>query len=136
MTLLLNVKDIRGLVDMAETVNIVERTYHEIGQGKVINPSKVNLDLGETGNYPFYDGFMNAMPAYIDWLNMAGMKWIGGFYGGRRAAGFPYMTGMILLLDPHVGRFLSAMDGAYITNLRTGAQTAVALSYFNLGESI
>lgn len=136
MTLLLNVKDIRGLVDMAETVNIVERTYHEMGQGKVINPSKVNLDLGETGNYPFYDGFMNAMPAYIDWLNMAGMKWIGGFYGGRRAAGFPYMTGMILLLDPHVGRFLSAMDGAYITNLRTGAQTAVALSYFNLGESI
>ncbi|MER2147056.1 MAG: ornithine cyclodeaminase family protein, partial [Aerococcus urinaeequi] len=87
MTLLLNVKDIRGLVDMAETVNIVERTYHEMGQGKVINPSKVNLDLGETGNYPFYDGFMNAMPAYIDWLNMAGMKWIGGFYGGRRAAG-------------------------------------------------
>jgi ornithine cyclodeaminase/alanine dehydrogenase len=28
------------------------------------------------------------------------------------------------------------MDGAYITNLRTGAQTAVALSYFDIGESI
>jgi ornithine cyclodeaminase/alanine dehydrogenase len=137
MTLLLNVKDIRELISMTDTVNIVDRTYRSMGEGKVINPTKVSLDLGETGNYPYYEGYMNAMPAYIDWLNMAGMKWIGGFDGGRNAAGLPYMTGMILLLDPHVGRFLSAMDGSYITNLRTGAQTAVALSYFkDLGDSI
>lgn len=136
MTLLLNVKDIRALVTMTDTVNIVERTYRSLGEGYVVNPSKVTLDLGETGNYPFYEGFVNAMPAYIDWLNMAGMKWIGGFDGGRDAAGLPYMTGMILLLDPHIGSFLSAMDGSYITNLRTGAQTAVALSYFDLGDAI
>ncbi len=136
MTLLLNVKDIRSLINMEETVNIVERTYRSMGEGNIVNPTKVTLDLGETGNYPYFEGFVNAMPAYIDWQKIAGMKWIGGFDGGRNAAGLPYMTGLILLLDPHDGHFLSVMDGSYITNLRTGAQTAVALSYFDLGESI
>lgn len=79
---------------------------------------------------------MNAMPAYIGWQDIAGLKWVGGFLGERRQAGLPYITSMILLIDPHLGNFIAAMDGAYITNMRTGAQTAVALSYLTDKKSI
>ena len=43
---------------------------------------------------------------------------------------------MILLIDPRTGQFRAAMDGALITNLRTGAQSAVALKYIHTGPSI
>ena len=52
-----------------------------------------------------------------------------GFLGERKAAGLPYITGMILLINPHLGTFTAALEGAYITNMRTGAQTANALRY-------
>jgi ornithine cyclodeaminase/alanine dehydrogenase len=71
---------------------------------------------------------MNAMPAYVGWQDTAGIKWAGGFLG-RKKIGLPYITSLILLIDPKVGNFKAVMDGAHITNLRTGAQTAVALKY-------
>ena len=79
--------------------------------------------------------FFNAMPAYVGWLDLAGMKWVGGFMNPKREQlGLPFINGMILLADPRLGLFLSVMDGAYITGLRTGAQTAVALKYLLPGK--
>ena len=43
---------------------------------------------------------------------------------------------MILLMDPRIGNFRAVMDGALITNWRTGAQTAVALKYLHKDKSI
>lgn len=128
-TTLLNQTDIKNLITMKEVVEICDKTFQDYGKGKTINPAKVLLDLGEQAEYPAYEGFMNAMPAYIGWLDIAGIKWAGGFLGKRRELGFPYITSLILLIDPKVGNFVAAMDGAYITNLRTGAQSAVALKY-------
>ena len=41
---------------------------------------------------------------------------------------------MILLADPKLGVFRAVMDGKYITNLRTGAQTAISLKYLFKGR--
>ena len=134
-TLLLSQEDIRRVVDMRDAVEICEKTFRGMGEGTIVNPAKVLLDLGETGNYPHYGGFFNAMPAYIGWLDIAGMKWVGGFMNPKREQlRLPYINGMILLADPRLGLFLSVMDGAYITSLRTGAQTAVALKYLLPGK--
>ncbi len=91
--------------------------------------TKVNLDLGARASYPSYEGSLNAMPAYLGWCDSAGMKWAGGFLGERKRQGLPYLTALILLIDPRVGNFRAVMEGAFITNYRTGAQTAVALKY-------
>ncbi|WP_035618607.1 ornithine cyclodeaminase family protein [Lacticigenium naphthae] len=128
-TLLLNQSTIKELVDVKDINEIVHDTFKGLGDGSIVNPSKLTLDLGETGGYPAYDGFMNAMPAYIGSQDIAGMKWVGGFLGERKEADLPYITAMILLIDPHLGTFLSALEGAYITNKRTGAQTANSLRY-------
>jgi ornithine cyclodeaminase/alanine dehydrogenase len=135
-TKLFSQEDIKQVITMKDVVEIVDKTFKGFGEGTTINPTKVNLDLGETAPYPPYQGFMNAMPAYVGWLDTAGIKWAGGFLGERKKLGFPYITSLILLIDPKVGHFRAVMDGELITNLRTGAQTAVALKYMFDKKSI
>lgn len=135
-TLLLSQEEIKLVITMRDVVEICDKTFKDYGNCMTINPTKVNLDLGEISDYPAYHGFMNAMPAYVGWLDSAGIKWAGGFLGERRKLGLPYITSLIMLIDPRVGNFKAVMDGAYITNLRTGAQTAVALKYLHQKKSI
>lgn len=135
-TVLLSQEDIRKVMDLKEVVEITEKTFKGFGEGTTINPTKVGLDLGETAAYPPYQGFMNAMPAYVGWNDVAGIKWAGGFLGERKKMGLPYITSLILLIDPKIGNFTAVMDGEWITTMRTGAQTAVSLKYLHKGPSI
>lgn len=135
-TTLLSQSDIRQVISTREALEIVDKTFQDMGNERTIIPTKVGLDLGETASYPPYEGFMNAMPAYVGWLDIAGIKWAGGFLGERRKLGLPYITSMILLIDPKLGHFRAVVDGAYITNIRTGAQTAIALKYLHKKKSI
>lgn len=136
MTRLLNEEIIKKLVTMHDANRIIDQTFQGFGNKTVINPSKVSLDLGETGGYPFHEGFVNAMPAYIGDMDLAGIKWVSGIAGERREAGLPYISAMILLLDPRMGEFISVMEGTYISNLRTGAQTANSLKYLGFKEKV
>ena len=129
MAKLLTYDQVQYLVNMQDAVESVEKTFAGYGKGEVINPTKVTLDLGESGGWPPYEGFFNAMPAYIGYQDNAGIKWVGGLLGHRREAHLPFICGMILLADPKLGIFRAVMDGKYITNLRTGAQTAISLKY-------
>jgi alanine dehydrogenase len=135
-TALLSQSIVRQVISAKDAVEIVDKTFQDIGNGRTIIPTKVGLDLGEVAAYPPYEGFMNAMPAYVGWLDIAGIKWAGGFLGERKRQGLPYITSMILLIDPQMGCFRGVLDGAYITNIRTGAQTAVALKYLHKNKSI
>ncbi len=134
-TVLLSKSDIEQLVTQKDVVEIVDKTFQGMGEGKVINPAKVGLDLGEVAPWPPYQGFMNAMPAYIGWLDSAGIKWAGGFMGNA-GLGLPYISSQIILIDPGNGQFRAVMEGGLITDLRTGAQTAVALKYLHNQKSI
>ena len=134
-TLLLSQQEIQDLISMKDVVDVVEKTFRGMGEGTVVNPTKVGLDLGEIAAWPPYKGFMNAMPAYVGWLDSAGIKWAGGFLGNA-ALGLPYISSLILLIDPKDGQFRAVLDGALITNLRTGAQSAVALKYLHPAKTI
>ncbi len=129
MTKLFTIDEVKKLVTLDDVLQSVEKTFAGLADGTVINPAKVTLDLGETAPYPPYEGFFNAMPAYIGTQDIAGIKWVGGIAGERKKAGLPFLCGIIVLADPKLGKFLAVMDGAYITELRTGAQTAIALKY-------
>lgn len=134
-TVLLSESDIKQVMTQKDVVEIADKTFQGLGEGKVINPAKVGLDLGEMAPWPAYQGFMNAMPAYIGWLDSAGIKWAGGFLGNAQL-GLPYLSSLILLIDPRNGQFRAVMEGALITDMRTGAQTAVALKYLHDRKSI
>lgn len=123
-TLLINQEQVKSLLDMPTVLNMVEQVYRSHGEGKVIMPTKITLDLGEGQPWPPYKGFMNAMPAYLGDVDIAGIKWAGGFQDNAKI-GLPYISAMILLINPKNGAFIAAMDGAYITAIRTGAASAI-----------
>ena len=133
--LLLTEEQVHSLISMKEVVEVCEKTFKGMGEDKVVNPTKVTLDLGIGGKWPGFNASMNAMPAYIGWQDIAGIKWIGGWYDNP-SIGLPFINAMILLLEAKTGRFLAAMEGNYITDLRTGAQAAVAMKNITDKRSI
>ncbi|MCG7333720.1 hypothetical protein MHZ95_00350 [Sporosarcina sp. ACRSM] len=128
-TFLLSQESIKELITIKDVVEICEQTFIGFGEGTTINPAKVGLDLGEQSSFPSYQGFMNAMPAYVGWLDTAGIKWAGGLLGERQKRGLPFITSLIMLINPEIGNFTAVLDGAHITNLRTGSQTSITLKY-------
>jgi alanine dehydrogenase len=127
-TKLLSNRDVEKLLSFEEVVNAVEKTWSEDARGRVVNPAKLSLDLGESGAWPSYSGYMNAMPAYVGWLDMAGLKWAGGFWDNA-SLGIPSIWGLILLIDPRTGVFKAVIDGTLITSLRTAAQSVVGIKH-------
>jgi ornithine cyclodeaminase/alanine dehydrogenase len=77
---------------------------------------------------------MNAMPAYLGDADIAGIKWAGGFQENWKT-GLPFISAIILLINPRNGVFVAIMDGAHITALRTGAASAVCAKYLARKES-
>ncbi len=127
-TLLLSNTDIDKLVVFKEVIDSVEKTWGEAALGKVVNPAKLALDLGELGSWPGKFASMNAMPAYVGWLDSAGLKFVGGFWNNINK-GLPSISALILLVQPETGMFKAVVEGSLITALRTAAQSIVGMKY-------
>ena len=120
----------KNLLTMKECIEICDKTFADLALGNTLNPAKCNLNLGDSEPTKLpYKASLNAMPAYIAWQDMAGMKWAGGFGAGRLEIGMPFLNALIILLQPNYGDFLAVTDGAWIMAMRTGAQSAVALRH-------
>ena len=123
-TIVLSNRDVAALLPHVEVIEMVDTVFKEWGNGNVVMPSKINLDMSRSG----FDSWSNAMPAYIVSCNVGGIKWIGG-YKNNPDKGLPYIMGIVILTDPETGRSLSIMNGIYISDWRTGASAAVAAKY-------
>lgn len=132
---LISRKDVMERLTVDDALKIMEKVYTAHGNGQVLMPSKITLDLGEGNDWPPYGGSYNAMPAYIgEELDMSGIKWVWGFNDNPQK-GLPYISAVIILNDPHTGEVLSIMDGSYITDVRTGASAGVAAKYLKSSKA-
>ncbi len=104
---------------MTEIIELVEKAFHEKGEGRVEMPPKPGIHPGAG------DNFIHAMPAYIPAIHSAGVKWVSGFPENYKR-GLPYITGLLILNDPATGVPIAVMDCQWITAMRTAAATAVA----------
>lgn len=123
-TVVLSDREVAALLPYQEVIGMVDTVFGEWGNGNVVMPPKVNLDMSRSG----HDSWSNAMPAYLPTKNVGGLKWVGGF-GSNPAQGRPYIMGIVVLTDPETGETLALMDGIYISDWRTGASAAVAAKY-------
>jgi ornithine cyclodeaminase/alanine dehydrogenase len=113
---------------MAEIIEVVEKGFEEMGNGRVEMPPKPGIHPGEG------DNFIHAMPAYIPAMNSAGVKWVSG-YPGNPGKGLPYINGLLIYNDTETGLPLAVMDCAWITAMRTGAASSVSARYLARPES-
>jgi ornithine cyclodeaminase/alanine dehydrogenase-like protein (mu-crystallin family) len=111
-------------VTMPEIIARLEEAFREKGHGRVEMPPKPGIHPGD----PAGDNFIHAMPASIPGLRSAGVKWVSGF-PGNPARGLPYISGLLILNDPETGAPTAVMDATWITAMRTGAATALAVRH-------
>lgn len=118
-TLILTRRQVSRLIDMPLALEAVRSAFILYGKGRVEMPPKIYLQLKK------HSGDFRAMPAYLEGLESAGLKWV-NVHPGNRDFGLPAVMAVIILSDPKTGFPLAIMDGTLITNLRTGAAGGIA----------
>ena len=116
----------QSLLTIPEIINCVEQTYSWYSQGKIVAPSKITTDIAKF-NIP---SWINAMPSYVEPSDTLGIKWAGGFTKNTQKGG-PYIRATILVNDSRTGDLIALLEGEWISDIRTGAQTAVAAKYLS-----
>jgi ornithine cyclodeaminase/alanine dehydrogenase-like protein (mu-crystallin family) len=106
---------------MRDVISVVESAFYEHGLGRCENPPK-------PGIHPQPDAFIHAMPAYLPGRQAAGVKWVSGFSRNYRYE-LPSIMGVIVLNDVDTGQPIAIMDGSWITEVRTGAVSAVSAKF-------
>jgi alanine dehydrogenase len=124
--LFLNRREIEKNLNMDEVLKAVEYAFKLEGEGQVIMPPKLYLDL------PKYQGDFRAMPAYAN--GSVGLKWV-SVYPNNWRNNLESVVATIILSDPQTGYPLAIMDGTHITNMRTGAAGGIAVKYLARRES-
>ena len=114
--------DIEGLgMSMREVLDALDRGFAAKGRGNTEMPPKPGIHTRP-------DCFIHAMPAYVQELEVAGLKWVSG-YPPNSAKGLPYISGLLILNDCETGVPLAVMDCAWITAMRTGASAGISARY-------
>ncbi len=114
-------------LDPRTIIGLLESAFREKGHGRVEMPPKPGIHTRP-------DAFIHAMPAYIPAMRAAGVKWVSG-YPENRAAGLPYISGLIVLNDVDTGLPSAVMDCTWITAYRTAAASALSARYLARPES-
>lgn len=114
---------------MSEAIEAVEAAFRAKGLGKVQMPPKSYV------YFERYGGDFRVMPAYLEELGAAGVKIVNVHPRNPHEYGMPSVMATILLMNPETGAPMAIMDGTWITNIRTGAGSAVATEYLARKDS-
>lgn len=117
---------VESALSITDALGVVERTYIELNRGKVVNPAKLSMHMGDDGKWPDRNAFAISMPAYVDWLDAVGTKWAVAAWDADTDEP---ISSLILLFDISKGQFTAVMEGMYLTGIRTALQSAVGLKY-------
>ena len=123
--------DVKKHLAVEDVITRVEDTWRWYGEGTVVMPPKVTLDMSVLG----VKGWVNSMPSYVQATGYAGIKWVGGFEDNPKH-GLPYIRAKIFLADPRNGELRAVVAGDWISDMRTGAQPAIACKYLAASTNI
>ncbi len=102
-----------------EILDAVEAGLFAQGSGQTVIEPRTHLVPGAT-----FNGHFNVLRGYVGPLALAGVKVVGDFVDNWRH-GLPSEMGLLTLFDPATGRPVAIIDAAGLTDMRTGAVTAI-----------
>jgi ornithine cyclodeaminase/alanine dehydrogenase len=120
--LVLSDQDIAKLLTMREAIEAVEGAFAQLRHGKVVMPTRSTIML------PRYNGSISFMPSYLGESGAQATKII-SIYPDNPKKGLQTTAAWIIVNDPETGQVKAFMDGTYLTGIRTGAVSGVALKY-------
>lgn len=119
---IINSKDMKKAISMADTIEILEKAFKEFSCGNAMVPLRSRIE-GEKGTTLL-------MPAFLKESNSLGIKLV-SVYENNRKYNLPTVNGLVIVLDPETGIPLAMIEGASLTALRTGALGGLAAKWLS-----
>ncbi|WP_420416666.1 ornithine cyclodeaminase family protein [Pacificispira sp.] len=120
----LNGPDIEKLaMTDAEILAAVEAGLIAQGKGECVIEPRMHLTPD-----PAFNGHFNVLRGYVAPLNYAGVKIVGDYVDNYKR-GLPSEMALLNLFDPETGMPKAILDATAITEMRTGALTALGAKY-------
>ena len=116
----LNAPDVAALaLTDNEIIEAVEAGLAAQGRGDTVIEPRMHLVPGRG-----IDGHFNVLRGFVAPLSLAGVKVVGDFVDNYRRD-LPSEMGLLNLFDPTTGQPVAVIDAAGLTDMRTGAVTAI-----------
>ena len=117
--LILSDKEVRSLIDIDELIAVLEQAHIQYSTGKAVMPVRLVVPL------PQIQGRITSMPGYLNEDQALGLKVVTYFQDNPKQ-GLPAILATIMLFSAETGKMIAAMDGTYITTMRTACASALA----------
>lgn len=102
-----------------EILAAVDAGLRAQGRGQTVIEPRVHLVPDAA-----FNGHFNVLRGYVGPLGLAGVKVVSDYVDNYRH-GLPSEMGLLNLFDPRTGRPVAVIDAAGLTDMRTGALTAI-----------
>jgi len=112
-----------------EILDAVEDGLRAQGRGEVVIEPRVHLEPD-----PAFRGHFNVLRGYIAPMDLAGVKIVGDYVDNYKR-GLPSEMALLNLFDPRTGMPRALLDATAITDMRTGAMTALGAKYLARKDS-
>ncbi len=116
---LLTRSDVRRAASMREAVEVVKSAFIELSTGRADIPLRTALAT------PKHDGVTLVMPGYLSDSESLAVKVVSVRHRNAER-NLPLINAVVIVIDPATGRAVAAMEGGYLTALRTGAASGAA----------
>jgi alanine dehydrogenase len=104
---------------MSEAIDFVKSAFIELSTGRAIIPLRMTVPLEEHGGSTLF------MPGYLSLSDALAIKVV-SVRNRNPERGLPLIHALVILIDPATGEPLAAIEGGYLTALRTGAASGLA----------
>jgi ornithine cyclodeaminase/alanine dehydrogenase-like protein (mu-crystallin family) len=120
MARLLSRQDVMQVLDMQDAIEILDKAFDDLAQGRAIMPQRTPITSPEHGGLALF------MPAYLKGMGALGAKVVTVYKDNLTKYNLPSVLGTIILLDEKTGAPIALMDGGYLTAMRTGGVAGLA----------
>jgi alanine dehydrogenase len=117
--LVLSESQVQSLIDLDELIAALEQAHIQYSTGKAVMPVRLVVPL------PQIQGRITSMPGYLHQDNALGMKVV-TYFPDNPKQNLPAILATIMLFSAETGKMIAAMDGGYITAIRTACASALA----------
>ncbi len=125
---ILSESDVRAVIDMAAAIEIQAEAFTALAEGRSVHGLR-SFAVSETP-----PGIAIFNPAFLTGGAGYGVKVV-SYFQANPERGAPRMTALVALFDGETGQPRTVMEGGFLTDLRTGAGTALAARYLARPES-
>lgn len=117
--LILSETEVKALIDIDELIGALKRAHVQYSTGKAVMPVRLVVPL------PQISGRITSMPGFLQSDKALGIKVV-TYFGNNTKQNLPAILATIMLFSAETGEMIAAIDGSYITAIRTACASAMA----------